>query len=468
MINRPQLDRALNPRTVAVVGDKQDGGYMWLNSLKTFKGRLYSVQVDPNEIPNIEALGVTNYKSLVDIPEEIDYVLVAVPRNVAPRILRDCIQKQVGGAAFFSSGFAETATEEGRELQKAMTQMAQEAGLMLIGPNCMGLFNPRLGVRFSQDQYSDQWGPVTFVSQSGSHAGSFAVSAYAGGVMANKVLSYGNGIVLNEADYLEYFAADPETTILGMYIEGARDGRRFFDQLRQAASQKPIVIWKGGQTNDGQRATASHTGSLAESSLLWDALLRQCGAIRADNLDETVDAVKALHFLPPLLGTGVGLTGGAGGQSVSMTDAFAKAGMSVPRLTESSYERLASFFSTVGASYQNPIDIGSNLVHLPEILSILIGDPNIHVLVMQLTAMWWARRPEILEGQINALAEVRQTQEKPVVAVLLPAVLPEHYQATQFIDDKLREAGIPSFPSYDRAATALKKIAGYYQFHRGD
>ena len=161
------LDRAFNPRTVAVVGDKRAMGYLWLRSMSTFQGKVYSVQIDPNEIPGIEELGVPNYSSLLEIPDEIDYVVCAVPRQISPRVVADCIEKGVGAVTLFTSGFAETETEEGIQLQKQVGEMARSApggGLLLIGPNCMGIYNRRLGLRHSWDQPAGDAGNVGFIS----------------------------------------------------------------------------------------------------------------------------------------------------------------------------------------------------------------------------------------------------------------------------------------------------------------
>jgi acyl-CoA synthetase (NDP forming) len=144
---RARLDRALNPRTVAVVGDKKAGGYQWLRNMSTFTGRVYSVQIDPNEIPGIEAMQVPNFRSLAEIPDEIDYVVCAVPRQVAPRVMQDAAAKGVAGVGMFTSGFAETGEELGRQLQDAVVSIARESGIVLIGPNCMGLYNPSTSSR---------------------------------------------------------------------------------------------------------------------------------------------------------------------------------------------------------------------------------------------------------------------------------------------------------------------------------
>src|SRR3989304_4190338 len=224
---KTRLDRAFNPRTVAVVGDKRALGYLWLRSMSTFQGKLYSVQIDPNEIPGIEELGVANYPSLLDIPEEIDYVLCAVPRQVSPRIIADCIAKGVGAVTLFASGFAETETEEGVRLQAEIAETARNADLLLIGPNCMGIYNRRLGVRHSWEQPAGDAGNVGFISQSGTHCINFSLVGDRHGIRCSKTVSFGNAVVLDAPDFLDYFAQDAETEVIGMYIEGGKDGRRF-------------------------------------------------------------------------------------------------------------------------------------------------------------------------------------------------------------------------------------------------
>ena len=463
-VDRARFERALNPRAVAVVGDAKVRGHRWLKGMSTVQGKVYSVQVDPNEIPEIEALGVPNYQSLVDIPDEIDFVVVAVPRNVAPIILKQCIEKEVAGAAFFTSGFAETATEEGRALQETMTQLARDSGLVLIGPNCMGLYNAAAGVRFGPTQPVGFEGAVTFVSQSGAHAGDFVQAAYEAGVRLGKAVSFGNGIVLENADYLEYFADDPKTEYLAMYVEGLQDGRRFFRLLNEATRKKPVVLWKGGRTEAGGRATASHTASLAGSTEVWDAACRQAGALQADSLAETVDVMKALTLLPPFTGDGIGITGGSGGQSVAMTDAFATAGLRVPTLSDASYAQLEEWFSLVGASFRNPIDMGSNRTEIDQIFGILRDDANIDVIVMQLRP-----RPEEdpdrerIDIPMEALVRSMEQSTKPHLAILYSPTPLVHAEPMREMERRLAELGMASFLSYERAARAIAKVGAYYR-----
>ena len=466
-VDRARITRALNPRAVAIIGDKGPT-YQWINSMKTFEGKVYSVQLDPREIPGIEALGIENHAKITDIPEEIDYAVIAVPRRFAPLVLKDCIEKGVAGVGMFTSGFAESRSEEGIELQGQITKMARESGLVLIGPNCMGLYNPRLGVRFGADQAKVDDGVVTVVSQSGGHAGGLASSCHAAGVGIRMVVSFGNGVILENEDWLEYFIDDDETRIIAMYIEGIRDGRSFFKRLREATPKKPVLVWKGGQTEAGKRATSSHTGAIGESMDTWDAVIRQAGAVRADNLEEATDALKALGCLPPVTGLNVGLTGGTGGQSVSMTDAFSKAGLRVPLFSQDSLDRLGAIMQVVGASFYNPIDIGGvNREHFDEILDIWAHDPNVDTLMMQFSPQIYRRGREAAEEQVSQFISLKATVDKPLMAVIYTGDPFGDGEAYQAMEGWLRAAGIPTYPTYERAARALKKVVEYHRFHAG-
>ena len=168
-VDRDRLHRALTPRTVAVVGAKGPD-FSWIENQREFQGPLYSVQLDPNEITEIEKRGFTNYLKLEDVPDDIDLVICAVPRNIAPYIVSDAVKKGVGGMAVFTAGFAETGQDEGLKLQEAIVEMANAAGMPIVGPNCMGVYNRRRGVKFHSDvDQNDDGGNVSIVGQSGTH-----------------------------------------------------------------------------------------------------------------------------------------------------------------------------------------------------------------------------------------------------------------------------------------------------------
>jgi acyl-CoA synthetase (NDP forming) len=496
-----RLERALNPKTVAVVGDKGPG-YMWLRGYREFPGKLYSVQVDPNQIPGIEAMGVTNYKSLLDIPDEIDYVQVAVPRRFAPLIAADAAKKKVGAVAYFTSGFAETDEEEGIRLQQEILDIARANDLLVIGPNCMGLYNPAVKIRQSAQQQVEKVGPVAFISQSGTHAINFSLLGAANGIYVSKSISIGNQIVLDAAHYLEYLAQDQATKVIGMYIEGVKDGRRLFQALKKATAAKPVVVWKGGQTPAGQRATHSHTASLATPAAIWDTVARQLGVISVTSMDEMVDACKALVYTRPATGKRMALLAMTGGPSVYITDAFARAGFEVPPLTEASYERLGEFFNTIGGSYRNPFDMagtigqrGATSEHdnLRAILEIVDADPNIDAVAVDTRGPGGPPPPGMVQASapgdagppaaapqpggggrpgmpdptarmVEALGELQARSTKPVVAIVHPGA---DEGAAAAARRRFLEAGVAAFHTFERAAKALAAAIDYRRWQSG-
>ncbi len=445
---------------MAVVGDKRENGFLWLHNMEHFTGKVYSVQIDKEEGREIEALGYQNYSSLTEIPGPVDYVVLAVPRRVAPAIIRDCIQKKVGAVSLFTAGFAETGTEEGLRLQNTLQAMARESGLNLIGPNCMGIFNPALGVRHNIDQYYGQAGPVGFISQSGTQASLFSSVAFRHGLKVSKSVSYGNAIVLDAPDYLEYLLQDAQTKVIAMYIEGTMNGRRLMDTLRKVSAQKPVVIWKGGQTEAGARAIASHTASLTKSPAVWQTMFRQCGCLSVDGLDALVDVTKLCLYPKPPAGNRLALVAISGGESVAMTDAFNREGFAVPRLTTASYEKLSQMFHIIGGNYNNPVDISwtvPSLEMLTDLLSILDQDANIDMVVMELPVFFLTRMAKIDSGfserMLGGLAAFQARATKPFITVLTPG--PMEAEALQ-VRPAVIEKGLTTFPDFDRAARALR------------
>jgi acyl-CoA synthetase (NDP forming) len=463
------LERAFNPRAVAVIGDKRMGGYMWLRAMAHLKGKLYSVQIDPNEIPGIEAMGVENRKSLAEITEPIDYAVSAVPRQIAPRILKDCVANHVGAIGFFTSGFSETSEELGIRLEQELRQTALDSEIALVGPNCMGLYSSGAGLCNFPEEHVGEPGDVCFISQSGTHTINFCLQAPARGIKLNKAASIGNVLVLEAADYIDLMAADPATRVIGMYIEGVRDGRRFFDSVRHAAERHPVVIWKGGVTEAGARATFSHTGSLATAEATWRAVVRQSGAVEVASLDAMLDTVELFARAKRIGGKRMGLVAMTGGQSVVITDTFATAGLEIPALSESSYDELKTFFNIIGGSYRNPLDAGGTIGqghhqgNLDRILEILERDSVIDAIVLEvgtgLRAARWARHEDEITGLLDKLAEFAGRSTKPFAIVMHPA----HVEAIVARGKELaRERGLVVFDSFERAASAFRTASDYW------
>jgi acyl-CoA synthetase (NDP forming) len=463
--DKSKLDRAFNPKVVAVIGDS--GMFQWIRGQLEFKGKLYSVQVNQKTAEQIESqFKIKNYTSVLDIPEPVDFAIVAVNRRVAARILDDLIKKDVAAAHFFTSGYSETDTEEGRQYERELKAKAEAGHFHLIGPNCMGLFNPRAGLKQQMGQYNDTWGPVSFISQSGTHAINYGLEAHLQGIDLNKSVSFGNGIVLDSAEFLEYFGQDKETKIISMYLEGLRDGRRFVEVLKEVSKIKPVVIWKGGRTAGGARAIASHTGSLAVPYTIWEDGMKQLGAVPVKNMEELVDTVKALLYLEPLKSNRMGLTGGSGGQSVAITDAFNEEGLEVPRLTKESYDELSTFFNLIGGGYGNPIDTGnSNRAEQNRIMAILEKDPNIDNIVLLMgLGMGATDTQDQVPGGVNSVVDLRKRTKKPVLATVYSPFSSGGVQEARRIIKRLQDGGVPAFSTIERAAKALRNTMQYYRF----
>ena len=477
-VDRARLDRMLNPRTVVVVGEKGPG-YQFLKSQLEYRGNLYSVQIDEKEIPGIEELGVTNVTSMDDVPGDIDLVISAVSRQVAPFITKQAVARGVAGVHFFTAGFAETGDEQGLALQEQILGLLREDGMPAIGPNCMGVYNRTLGLRFhaAQDVGADEHdgGALSILSQSGTHGVNLTVGAQRAGVRVGRTISFGNALVVSESDLLAYLRDDEGTEAIAIYLEGVREGRRFFELLRETTQRKPVVVWRGGESQAGARAVRSHTGSLASQQAVWDAMVRQAGAIPAGSLDDAVDAVAALAHTSAPTGRRLGLITMTGGQSVAITDEFERAGFTVPELSADSYETLAGFYNVIGGSYRNPFDAGSTireLENLGRLLDVIEADPAVDGgVAIDLNVRLFSDEPEQFVRMLDALERFRESSGQPVIATLhilvaTLAMTDREEESREAVLARAREQvvarGFASYPDFRRAAAALRRVVDYH------
>lgn len=466
-VDRNRLERALNPKSVVVVGDKGPG-YMWLSNMSEYTGALYSVQVDPNEIPGIEERNIPNFSSVTEVPGEVDLVVCAVPRQIAPIIIAQAIEKQVGGVSMFTSGFAETGEPDAIELQKKIVDACTESGMPLVGPNCMGIYNRELGVKFSNQQEQGSGSDLGVISQSGTHGIGISLGSQRLGIKVGRTISIGNAVVCNESDYIEYLIDDEKSPIVAMYLEGVKDGPRFFSALKKLAQKKPVVIWRGGGTDAGARAAHSHTASLATDTAVWDGMIRQSGAIPTESLEDTLDVLAALVHAPACAGLGTALVAMTGGQSVAITDQFQRAGFDVPELSQKSYDTLGEFFVTIGGSYRNPFDAASTIrsetENLEKILEVLAEDSNIDGgVAIELTTAGFDKEPERLAAQLDLLAEYRTKTNQPIVAMMPEGgAVSGQAEVVLTARTKVSESGFPVYPSFRRGAEALARTQAYW------
>jgi len=268
------LDWLFRPRSVAIVGSAKGrtaGGeiphsFLFLLSLKNmgFQGPVYVVSRSGSHHPSLEG---QVFPSLLDIPGPVDHVIVCTPAAAVAEVLRECGEKGVRSAAIFSSGFGESEDPEGQKRQEDLARIAREAGVRLIGPNCMGLYCPETGLNFRADlPRAPGW--TAMVSQSGGMAIRTIFQGVEKGLGFSKVVSYGNEVDLQSWELLEFLADDEPTRLILAYIEGTRDGRSLLRSIKKASSRKPVLVLKGGLCKEGSRAASSHTGSMAGNGAL--------------------------------------------------------------------------------------------------------------------------------------------------------------------------------------------------------
>jgi len=456
------LNLLFYPRSVAVIGASEDvrkPGYMFVRSMLDlkFKGEIYPVNPKASEI-----LGLKCYPNVSSIPGEVDLAILLIPVGKVLDVLVDCGRAGVKYVIVLTAGFSETGTKEGVERERKIVEVARRYGMRIVGPNCMGIYCPSSGISLFAG-LSNKPGDVAFISQSGSLAAIFSLYLEMGyNVHMSKVVSIGNECDVNSVELLEYFGEDEETRIIGAYIEGVKDGRRFMEAARKVTARKPVVVWKAGRTGEGARAAASHTGSIAGSDAIWNAVFKQTGVVRALNFEELVDYVVTLRSLEELCGGRVAIVSSPGGLAVAATDACVEAGLEIAELKSETKEKIKKIIPEYGTSVRNPVDLGFGAVipEIPvEVLRVLSDDPGVDV-ILYVGGAPTADVIRVTEMTAKMIVESGICSKKPLVATMPLGLLPAHLQR-RFI-----EAGIPVYTSPERAARALAKAIKYHEYRR--
>jgi acyl-CoA synthetase (NDP forming) len=479
------LDYIFHPRSVAVAGVSPPVGpgaafagvgLGFLQALKeTGFQPLYALNPKYQDVE-----GVPCFASVRDIEGPVDYVVSSVPARAVSGLVDDCIAKGVKVIHFFTAGFSETGEEEMAELETEIVTRATDAGIRVLGPNCMGLYVPAARLSFSAG-FPQEPGPIGFLSQSGGNAIDLVATSAVRGVRYSKVISYGNATDINEGELLEYLAEDPETEIIAAYIEGVRDGRRFVRALRRAAAAKPVVILKGGRTAAGTRAVMSHTASLAGSAEVFQALCRQANAVLVPSVEELADALVAFRFMSglgpegrtSLRGPGVAVVGGGGGFSVFAADEIDEAGLKCPVLPEATQKALQEFTPAAGTSLRNPVDTMAMYEpgKLERTLTLVGQAENIDAVLFHTSFSWGSGRrasqafggqgpAEYMAAMVDQMVKARGAAGVPIAISLRPPLDVEGMERTVLFQEKCWQAGFPIFPSIPRAATAMARVLG--------
>ena len=451
-----QLSHIFNAESVALVGasDKEGSfGRLFLEGLRDAGCRkIYPVNPKREEI-----LGFKAYPSISAVPERLDVAILLTPPESVLGLVKECVENKVRGAVVFASGFGELGAE-GKELEREIGRVGREGGTRIIGPNCLGFFNPRAGVitypQVLMKGIPMEPGSVGGFSQSGSFVDYLVWFLATKGLRFSSIVSCGNECDLAAEDYLEYLGQDEQTKTIVAYMEGVKDGRRFFEVAREVGRKKPIILWKGGSSEQGARAAASHTGALAGSANVWDAMFKQTGIVNVTSVEEVVDLAVAFERLPLPKGPRVAIITGQGGTGVGTADNCWAMGLELPRLSERTTARLREVLPPVGTSVGNPTDTGVASLLDPGLyakaIEIVAEDEGVDMILVISTPV---------QACLENVAAAANSIDKPLAVSVfaLPESEPEIYT-------RLSEQGVAAYPDPKRAVRALARLAEYARF----
>jgi acyl-CoA synthetase (NDP forming) len=466
------LDKFFYPSSIAVAGASGTSlssfGTRYLAALIKFgfTGRLYAVNPAGGELN-----GSPIYRSIVDIPDGVDLVVVTSPARFVPGVLQDSLKKGIGAAVVLSAGFRESG-EEGRLLEDELVKIAAQ-GLRIIGPNCFGVYCPGgkvtviPGAGFPRDS-----GGTALMVQSGQLSETIIGRSIGEGIRFSRMVSYGNACDVNECDLLEYYMRDNQTNVIMAYNEGVRDGRRFLSIAREHAGEKPLIILKAGLSSSGSAAAASHTGSMAGDNAAWEAFFRQSGAVQARSMDELIDMSVAFNCLPAGCGSRMAMVSGGGAGAVLGADACEAAGLLMPAYSPDTDQKLRSILPAVGTAIRNPLDIGTPHPApqmLSAVLEAIAEDHNIDAIVIRrlflsaklgdLFAGTAGLSKEQLKQTLEIPVQIKEKFGKPVVVILqedMPSLADIDLEAERRgFRDYYFARGLPVFLTEERAFKAL-------------
>ncbi|MGY5870810.1 MAG: CoA-binding protein [Candidatus Thorarchaeota archaeon] len=466
---KPTIAEMLDIKSVAIVGVSAKLGYYWAHSMLQWQHDLNVYLVSHREG---EVLGNKIIQSFDEIPGDLDYAIIAVPYKYVPQTLKQCHAKGVKGVTIFTSGFSELGTEEGKEREEEVRQLLEENGMRAFGPNCMGLMYPELGFAFMPTA-KRLAGDVGFLSQSGGVAIATYTSGVAAGVGFSKVFSFGNQVDIKPQELLDFFRDDKKTKAVGVYIEGAKNGKEVLDSLKNTADKKPVVVLKGGRSNEGSRAAASHTGALAGKNEIWSAAFRQANVLPVDTLEDLVATLSIFSLSPKPQSRNVGLVAISGGTSVIYTDLCIENGLNVPRTSEETIKKLDPLIRDVGTGLGNPIDLAADYYvdqTTSEVIRLVGEEKNFDALIIEADIHNMHQVATILGAQDNLIdyweimakagKEVVEKQKKPVLVAVPDVAYPGPRSDAWNVFVKY---GLPVFHNVKEAISALSRVCDYYE-----
>lgn len=449
------LEMFFNPGSLAIVGASQTPGKVGhevLNNMiaADYKGKIFPVN---NKVTTIK--GLKCYPDLESIGQIPDLVIIILPAKVVPSIMQQCAKIGAKSVIIITAGFKEVG-DEGRKLEQQIVQIAKQSGMRVIGPNCLGVIAPanNLNACFGGDLPNK--GAIGYLSQSGALLAAILDTANAHGIGFSKLVSIGNKADVNELDIIKSFGNDPDTKVIAGYIESIEDGNAFVSQAEKISQDKPILLMKSGGTSAGAQAASSHTGSLAGSEIVYDAVFERAGIVRCFSIKAQFDFAQAFANQPLPAGDRVAVITNAGGPGIMAADAVERNGLEFAKLSDETVKKLAEVLPPA-ANVLNPIDVlGDALADRYELaIDTVINDPNVDAVLVLLTPQAMTEAA----ATAKVIAKIpRKKIQKPIFASFLGA-----NKITEAVE-VLRSGGIPQYDSPEGAVLTIKMMVDYVRW----
>ncbi|MBS3055321.1 MAG: CoA-binding protein [Candidatus Aenigmarchaeota archaeon] len=454
------LSTFFNPESVAIIGASHTPGKVGYAIVENFvrgkfKGKIYPVNPDTSPI-----LGLRVYKSILEISDNVDLGIIAIPSTYVPKIVKECVHKKIPSLIIISGGFSEIG-QQGKLLEDEIKHHLKNSKTRIIGPNCIGVLDTssKTDTLFlSQDRLGRPTeGNIAFISQSGAVGSTILDWLSEESIGISKFISYGNAIDVNELDLLDFLSKDKQTKVISVYLEGIKsDGKYFLKKLKEVSKKKPVIILKAGKTERGTRAVASHTGSLAGSAKIYSAVFKQSGAIEAENWEELFDFAKAFSTQPLPSSNKLAIITDGGGFGVLATDEAEKQKLILPEPSQKIISELKKHFPSY-VILHNPIDLigdANDERYQKTLDSVLSSSEYSGAVVITLFQV------PTLEQEITEVISSMKKYKKPIICCAVGS------QFTRNLIRKLEKHGIPVYSTPEVAVKCFSALLKYSQMKK--
>jgi acetyltransferase len=461
-------------KSMAVIGTSKKRNFFFLrNHAENFKRTLYAVNPSVEDLGNNPALKKipnfnTNnvYPSLKDVPNQVDFVFIAVPPSNILEVIDECVEKGVKLASVFTAEFSDSGTQEGAELEKDLLKRANNK-VRLLGPNGLGLYYPKLGIAW-RPHFPAKSGNIGFIAQSGGICNLIVYGAQELGMNLSKVFSFGNGADIDFVDILHFLSNDPETEIILSYVEGIKKerGRDLITVLEN--NRKPIIMVRGGQTKTGSVAAKTHTASISGENQIWTALYEQYNVIEVNSIEQLLHSAYLIEYYGLFDVKNIAVLSSSGGYGVILVDLIEKYGMRVPPFSQEIQEKITANFFTLGTSSKNPLDVSAQVFNSESVYNIIdfaLSDENIDGMIVDLPSFYFnadlSFRISIdheYEDKIVEALTLGHKHKKPLIPIIKRINCPGDRDR---LFKKLTEKQVPVFEDPNEFIPLLTKISHF-------